>query len=44
VKALGWQANTVRGAMSGALKKKFGLKIESERPDPDRGRTYRIVG
>mgnify|MGYP000712037661 CR=1 FL=1 len=44
VKALDWQAHTVRGAMSGALKKKLGLKIESEKADPDRGRTYRIVG
>ena len=43
VKALEWQAHTVRGAMSGALKKKLGLTIESEKVD-DRGRVYRIAG
>jgi predicted ArsR family transcriptional regulator len=42
VKALDWQAHTVRGAMSGALKKKLGLTIESEKVD-DRGRVYRIA-
>ena len=42
VKALDWQAHTVRGAMSGALKKKLGLKVESEKGDP-RGRVYRIT-
>jgi hypothetical protein len=29
VKATGWQAHSVRGAMSGTLKKKRGLAIES---------------
>ena len=43
VKALDWQAHTVRGAMSGALKKKLELMIESEKVD-DRGRVYRIGG
>ena len=43
VKTLDWQAHTVRGAMSGALKKKLGLAIESEKID-DRGRVYRIAG
>ena len=43
VKALDWQAHTVRGAMAGALKKKLGLTIESEKVD-ERGRVYRIVG
>ena len=42
VKALDWQAHTVRGAISGALKKKLGLKVESEKVD-DRGRVYRIL-
>lgn len=42
VKALDWQAHTVRGAMSGALKKKLGLAIESEKVD-NRGRVYRIA-
>ena len=43
VKTLDWQAHTVRGAISGALKKKLGLTIESEKID-DRGRVYRIAG
>ncbi|MFN4206762.1 MAG: DUF3489 domain-containing protein [Agrobacterium albertimagni] len=42
VKALDWQAHTVRGVMSGALKKKLGLKVESEKVD-DRGRVYRVA-
>jgi hypothetical protein len=42
VAALGWQAHSVRGAMSGALKKKRGLTIQSEMHD-GRGRIYRIV-
>jgi hypothetical protein len=36
-----WQSHTVRGAMSGALKKKLGLAITSEKVDA-RGRVYRI--
>jgi hypothetical protein len=28
---LGWQEHTVRGVMSGALAKKFGLRIASEK-------------
>ena len=39
--ATGWQAHSVRGAMSGALKKKLGLTITSEKTDA--GRTYRVV-
>ena len=42
VAALGWQAHSVRGAISGALKKKRGLTIQSEMQD-GRGRIYRIV-
>ena len=42
VKSLGWQAHTVRGAISGALKKKLGLKIGSEKIE-GRGRVYRIA-
>ncbi len=41
-KALDWQPHTVRGAMAGALKKKLGLQIESEKVD-DRGRVYRLT-
>ena len=40
--ATGWQAHSVRGAMSGALKKKHGLIITSEKGDA--GRVYRITG
>jgi Protein of unknown function (DUF3489) len=41
--ALDWQSHTIRGAMSGALKKRLGLTITSEK-DADRGRVYRLVG
>ena len=41
-KALHWELHTVRGAMSGALKKKLGLTIDSEKV-ADRGRVYRIA-
>ena len=41
-KALEWQPHTVRGAIAGALKKKLGLKVESEKVD-DRGRVYRLA-
>ena len=40
-KATGWQTHSVRGAISGSLKKKLGLKIVSERIDDVR--RYRIV-
>ncbi len=43
VEATGWQPHSVRGAISGALKKKLGLTVESEVFE-DRGRVYRIVG
>ena len=42
VKKFDWQAHTVRGAIAGALKKKLGLKVESERVE-GRGRVYRIA-
>ena len=42
VTALDWQSHTIRGAMSGALKKRLGLTITSEKTGP-RGRVYRIV-
>jgi hypothetical protein len=41
--ALSWQAHTVGGAMSGALKKKLGLTITSEKVE-GRGRCYIIAG
>ncbi len=43
VKTLDWQAHTVRGSMSGALKKKLGFTIESQKVD-GRGRVYWIAG
>jgi hypothetical protein len=42
MKATDWQAHSVRGFISGALKKKLGLGIVSEKSE-DRGRIYRIV-
>ena len=41
--ALEWAGHTVRGAMAGALKKKLGLTVTSEKV-ADRGRIYRIKG
>ena len=43
VEAFGWQPHTVRGAIAGALKKKLGLEVTSEK-DEKRGRVYRIAG
>ena len=43
VKALDWQAHSVRGAMSGALKKKQGRKIAATK-DEGQDRVYRIAG
>ena len=42
VTAFGWQPHTVRGAIAGALKKKLGLNVVSEKSD-GRGRIYRIA-
>jgi hypothetical protein len=41
VKKFKWQAHTVRGAIAGALKKKLGLNVQSEKVE-NRGRVYRI--
>lgn len=41
-KATGWQAHSVRGAISGGLKKKLGLAVSSEKAD-GRDRVYRIT-
>ncbi|WP_075220706.1 DUF3489 domain-containing protein [Acuticoccus yangtzensis] len=40
--ATGWQHHTVRGAIAGALKKRLGLDVTSEKVD-DRGRVYRLA-
>jgi hypothetical protein len=42
MKATGWQQHSVRGAISGALKKKLGLEVTSSMVD-GRGRVYRIA-
>jgi hypothetical protein len=40
-KATGWQRHSIRGMMSGILKKQLGLSIASEKEE--RGRLYRIA-
>ena len=42
VKATGWQPHSVRGAISGTLKKKLGLAVASDKVE-GRGRVYRIT-
>ncbi len=42
VAATGWQPHSVRGAISGSLKKKLGLTVTSA-PVEGRGRIYKIV-
>ena len=43
MEATGWQRHSVRGAIAGALKKKLGLAVTSEKVE-DRGRVYRVAG
>jgi len=43
IDATGWQAHSVRGALSGTLKKKLGLAVASDKVD-GRVRVYRIGG
>ncbi len=40
--ATSWQPNSIRGALSGILKKKLGLDITSEKVE-GRGRVYRAT-
>jgi hypothetical protein len=42
VKAAGWQPHSVRGAISGTLKRKLGLAVISDKVE-GRGRVYRVV-
>ena len=42
MEATGWQAHSVRGAISGNLKKKLNLEVVSEIIE-GRGRVYRIA-
>jgi hypothetical protein len=39
--AVEWAAHTIRGAMAGALKKKLGVEVTSEKVE-GRGRVYRL--
>jgi hypothetical protein len=41
MKATGWQAHSVRGAISGSIKKKLGLNVASDKPGTVR--FYRIA-
>jgi hypothetical protein len=41
VAATNWKSHTVRGALAGALKKKLGLEVTSEKVE-NRGRVYRL--
>ena len=41
-KATGWQAHSVRGFLSGTLKKKMGLRVDSAKLQDGR-RTYRVT-
>jgi len=42
VEATGWRSHTVRGALAGALKKKLGLDVTSDK-EGERGRVYRVI-
>jgi hypothetical protein len=39
--ATNWASHTIRGAMAGALKKKLGLEVTSEKVE-NRGRVYKL--
>ena len=41
--ATSWQHHSIRGAISGSLKKKLGLEVTSEKV-AERGRVYRLAG
>jgi hypothetical protein len=42
VDATGWRPHTIRGALAGALKKRLGLTIVSQKPAGGE-RVYRVV-
>jgi Protein of unknown function (DUF3489) len=41
MQATGWQAHTVRGFLAGAVRKKLGLTLHSEKSDGER--VYRVI-
>ena len=41
-RSTGWQPHTVRGFLAAVVRKKLGLKLESEKADGER--VYRLVG
>ncbi len=43
MKLTGWQAHTVRGTISGVLRKKLGMNVASESADETGTRRYRII-
>jgi hypothetical protein len=43
VRAIRWHAHSIRGALSGALKKKLGLQVESKKVE-GRGCIYHVAG
>jgi hypothetical protein len=42
VAATDWRSHTVRGFFAGALKKKLGLTVTSEKPEDATDRVYRL--
>jgi hypothetical protein len=42
MQSTGWQQHSVRGFLAGVVRRKLGLKLESEKTDG--ARVYRIVG
>ncbi len=43
IEATGWQSHTCRGVLAGALKKRLGLTITSDKPDSSNSRVYRLA-